>query len=93
MYDRLETFGANLVALGQKALRLAQDADPELPRGADAPATHTPPVRYDQGSRAAGYAASDASETGFHRGTPKNNETPRTLGDETPTWASPRRAW
>ena len=27
VYDRLETYGSNLVALGQKALRLAQDAD------------------------------------------------------------------
>ena len=49
--------------------------------------------RYDQGSRPAGYAASDASEAGFHRGTPKMNETPRTWGDETPMWATPRRAW
>ena len=49
--------------------------------------------RYDQGSRPAGYAASDASEAGFHRGTPKMNETPRTWGDETPMWAPPRRAW
>ena len=51
VYDRLETFGANLVALGQKALRLAQDADSQLPHGVDALATHTLLVRYDKGSR------------------------------------------
>ncbi len=51
VYDRLETYGSNLVNLGQEALYLAQAADLDLPRGADAVATHTLLVRYDQGSR------------------------------------------
>lgn len=51
VYDRVETYGSNLVKLGQEALYLAQAADPDLPRGADAVATHTLLVRYDQGSR------------------------------------------
>ena len=51
VYDRVETYGSNLVKLGANALFLAQTADIELPIGLDKVATHTLLVRYDEGSR------------------------------------------